>query len=254
MNIHFRCDEGNLKALNAKEIYEKEYGVFSPENSNYWVALGGDGFMLRTIHEAFLMNKPLYGINFGHVGFLMNEYESMVPLHIRLEEAQPIDLYPLHMKALDMNGQFHDAYAFNEISLLRQRYQAAKLSISVNNVSRLSQLVSDGVIIATPAGSTAYNFSAGGPIIPLDGRVLALTPLSPFRPRRWRGALLPETASIDIIVNEPEKRPVSVSADDQEFRYIQHVTVQSYNLKGCQVLFDAHHSLEERILREQFSV
>lgn len=216
------------------------------------VVLGGDGFMLQTLHEYMKMRLPFYGINCGTVGFLMNQYGTGELLD-RISAARAATLYPLHMYAHRVNGKTVQALAFNEVSLFRQGRQAAKIRVSVDHVVRLSELIADGVLVSTPAGSTAYNFSAGGPIIPLGANVIALTPLIPFRPRRWRGALLPHSASINFHIVDPKKRPVNAVADFTEIQDVAEVVINEQRKSGVTLLFDAEHNLEERIIKEQFT-
>lgn len=215
------------------------------------VALGGDGFMLQTLHRFLGTQKPIYGMNLGSVGFLMNEYRDE-GLQARLAAAEPAHVHPLRMKAVTASGQSHDALAFNEVSLLRETRQAAKIRISVDDKVRIKELICDGVLICTPAGSTAYNLSAHGPILPIDAALLALTPISAFRPRRWHGALLPHRARTRFEILEPVKRPVSAVADDREVRNVARVDVAEDRSISMTMLFDAGHSLDERILAEQF--
>ena len=217
------------------------------------VALGGDGFMLETLHDQIGTPKPIYGMNRGSVGFLMNEYSEDALLE-RINLAERAVIHPLRMTALDVRGQEHKALAINEVSLLRQTRQTAKLRISIDGKVRLNELSCDGALVATPAGSTAYNLSAHGPIIPLDAKVLALTPISAFRPRRWRGALLAHTAKVSFEILEADKRPVSAVADNFEVRDVLEVHVAEARDISMRMLFDAGRSLEERVLAEQFSV
>jgi len=216
------------------------------------VALGGDGFMLESLHRNLGDGKPIYGMNRGSVGFLMNEYMAE-GLMERVNAAVRAVIHPLAMVAIDTHRRQHRALAINEVSLLRQSRQTAKLCISIDGTVRMEELVCDGVLVATPAGSTAYNLSAHGPIIPLDAKVLALTPISAFRPRRWRGALLPHTARVTIEVLEADKRSVSAVADNFEVRDVVEVHVQEDRSTSLAMLFDAGRSLEERVLAEQFS-
>jgi len=216
------------------------------------VALGGDGFMLEVLHRNLLSGRPIYGMNQGTVGFMMNDYNEDDLLE-RINAAEQARVHPLTMITVDRAGVKRQALAFNEVSLLRQTRQTAKLEISIDETVRMAELVCDGVLIATPAGSTAYNLSAHGPIIPLDARVLALTPISAFRPRRWRGALLPHTAKVTVRVLEPDKRPVSAVADNYEVRDIERVEVTENRDLRLTMLFDAGRGLEERVLSEQFS-
>lgn len=227
------------------------YGNCDPESAETIVALGGDGFMLTTQHRFMNSGIPVYGMNKGTVGFLMNEYtEDDLPE--RIARAKRSKIRPLDMEAGDVSGRVHRAQAINEVSLLRQSYQAASLGIAIDGHSRLDPLICDGVMVATPAGSTAYNLSAHGPILPLNAPLLALTPVSPFRPRRWRGALIPNTAKIEITVNEVGKRPVNAVADHTEIKSVRYVRIQQDRKSVGLILFDAEHSWDERILREQF--
>jgi NAD+ kinase len=215
------------------------------------IALGGDGFMLQTLHQFLGSKKPIYGMNLGSVGFLMNEYRDEGLLE-RLAAAEPAHVHPLRMKATTTAGQAINVLAFNEVSLLRETRQAAKIRISVDDRVRISELICDGVLISTPAGSTAYNLSAHGPILPIDAALLALTPISAFRPRRWHGALLPHRARTRFEILDPVKRPVSAVADDREVRNVAQVDVAEDRSISMTMLFDAGHSLDERILAEQF--
>jgi NAD+ kinase len=217
------------------------------------VALGGDGFMLETLHANLGDGRAIYGMNRGSVGFLMNEYVED-GLFERINAAEKACIHPLAMVAIDRTRKQHKALAINEVSLLRQSAQTAKLRISIDGKVRMEELVCDGVLVATPAGSTAYNLSAHGPIIPLDAKVLALTPISAFRPRRWRGALLPHTARVTIEILEAEKRGVSAVADNFEVRNVVEVHIQEDRDSALHMLFDAGRGLEERVLTEQFSV
>jgi len=229
----------------------KAYGNVPPSRADVVVALGGDGLMLRTLRNAMKAGKPIYGMHRGTVGFLMNEYREK-NLRERLQAAQTTLIHPLVMRARDMNGKLHEHYAINEVSLFRQTYQVARLSISVDGKERLPELMGDGVLVATPAGSTAYNLSAQGPIIPIHASLLAVTPISPFRPRRWRGALLPDAAHVRVRITDPERRPVAAVADHTEVRSVRDVDIRMDHAISMQMLFDPGHSLEERILGEQF--
>jgi NAD+ kinase len=240
------------EAHEARERLARRYGDVSPDKAQVVVALGGDGFMLETLHRHLHEGAPIYGMNRGSVGFMMNEYSEDALLE-RINAAERAVIHPLRMKAVDVHGETYDALAFNEVSLLRQTRQTAKLRISIDGKVRLAELVCDGVLVSTPAGSTAYNLSAHGPIIPLDARVLALTPISAFRPRRWRGALLPHTAKVAIEILEADKRPVSAVADNFEVRDVLRVDVAEDREVALTMLFDAGRSLEERVLAEQFS-
>jgi NAD+ kinase len=227
------------------------YPCVEPEQADVVVALGGDGLMLQTLHRFMGTAKPIYGMNKGTVGFLMNDYREEELLD-RLEGAQRSVVHPLLMVVWDLEGTAHTARAINEVSMLRQTYQASKLCVRVDGKVRLSELVADGVLIATPAGSTAYNLSVDGPILPLHAPLLALTPISAFRPRRWRGALLPDHAKIQITVLDAERRPVIAVADHTEFRAVSQVDVSMDRGIDLVMLHDPGHSLDERILREQF--
>jgi NAD+ kinase len=239
------------EARDAGEALSALYGDTPPDQADVIVALGGDGLMLQTLHRFMGTGKPIYGMNRGSVGFLMNEF-GVEGLRERLEQAERSIVHPLLMVALDATGTTHTARAINEVSLLRQSYQAAKLRISIDGKPRLAELVADGVLVSTPAGSTAYNLSADGPILPLNAPLLALTPISAFRPRRWRGALLPDSAKVSIEVLEADKRPVSAVADHFEYRGVRRVDVAMDRTVDLVMLHDPGHSLEERILLEQF--
>ncbi len=229
----------------------KAYGDTAPEQADVIVALGGDGLMLQTLHRFMGTGKPIYGMNKGSVGFLMNEFHED-SLRERLEAAQRSIVHPLLMEAVDVAGRTHTARAINEVSMLRQTYQAAKLRISVDRKVQMPELIADGILVATPTGSTAYNLSVNGPILPLNASLLALTPISAFRPRRWHGALLPDHACITIDVLEADRRPVSAVADHTEFRDVAKVEVSMDRSIDLVMLHDPDHSLDQRILREQF--
>ncbi len=238
-------------AENAHKRLEKRYGRVAPDDAEVVVVLGGDGTMLETMHGWFDRNIPIYGMNRGTVGFLMNEFIE-AGLIERLAAAHEVRLHPLRMEATTVAGQTETAYCFNEVALLRETRQAANLKIGIDGKVRMPELVCDGLVVATPAGSTAYNLSAHGPIIPIGADLLALTPISAFRPRRWRGALLPATAEITIEILDPDKRPVSTVADYTEVRDIRLVSIRQENDVSLRMLFDPEHNLEERILNEQF--
>jgi len=227
------------------------YGDSGPDEAEIVVALGGDGFMLQTLHAFTGRGKPIYGMNRGTVGFLMNEYHGG-DLMERLAAAERAVIHPLKMTAHSQQGTV-DARAFNEVSLLRETRQAAKIRVLVDDKPRIMELICDGVLVSTPAGSTAYNLSAHGPILPIDADLLALTPISAFRPRRWRGALLPHRARVRFEVLESSKRPVSAVADDFEVRDVTAVDVVEDRSLSMTLLYDAGHNLDERILSEQFS-
>jgi NAD+ kinase len=230
---------------------EKRYGNADPTKADVIVALGGDGLMLQTLHKFMNSGKPIYGMHRGTVGFLMNEFaeENLVE---RLAKAHITIIHPLVMKARDSQGRVHEHRAINEVSLFRQSAQAAHLRIKIDGQERLAELIADGVLVATPAGSTAYNLSAQGPIIPINAPLLALTAISPFRPRRWRGALLPDGAHVTIEVREADKRPVAAVADHDEVRSVSSVDISMDHNISINLLFDPGHNLDERILREQF--
>jgi len=230
----------------------QRYGNVPPDRSQVIVALGGDGFMLETLHSAFGHDRPIFGMNRGTVGFLMNEYREE-DLPARLAAAQEVLLSPLRMEATTADGRHVVALAINEVALFRESRQAAKIQIRIDGVERMAELVCDGVMVATPAGSTAYNLSAHGPIIPLATPLLALTPISAFRPRRWRGALLPSGAVVEFTALELDKRPVSATADYTEVREVATVRVREEPSLRLRLLFDSEHNLEERILKEQFT-
>lgn len=239
------------EARRARDTLAHRYGNVPAKDADIIVALGGDGLMLQTLHAHMGSGKPIYGMNRGSVGFLMNEYREDGLLE-RLKKADTTAIYPLEMIATDQDGKEHFALAINEVSLLRQTSQAARLKISVDERVRLEELICDGIIVATPAGSTAYNLSAHGPILPITAQLLALTPISAFRPRRWRGALLPDWATVDIEVLDPEKRPVSASADHTEIRRVAKVTVRESTEQEGRIMFDDDHGWDERILTEMF--
>ena len=238
------------EARDAYARLEKRYGNVGPNEADVIVALGGDGLMLQTLHNFMKSGKPIYGMHRGTVGFLMNEFSAELPE--RIAAAQITVIHPLVMRARDAQGRTHEHRAINEVSMFRQSAQAAHLRILIDGQERLAELVADGVLVATPAGSTAYNLSVQGPIIPINAPLLALTPISPFRPRRWRGALLPDNANVTIEVLEAEKRPVAAVADHDEVRSVRSVDISMDHSGSINMLFDPGHSLDERILREQF--
>jgi len=229
------------------------YGDCAPETADVAVSLGGDGFMLETLHRFLGSNVPVYGMNCGSVGFLMNRFDEE-DLPGRLARAQLAELHPLRMRAITARGETVEAVALNEVALLRELRQAAKIRITVDGRVRLAELACDGVLVSTPAGSTAYNLSAHGPIVPLSANLLPLTPISAFRPRRWRGALLPSTAEVLFEVLESDKRPVAAVADFTEVRDVLSVHVREDRDLAAQVLFDPDQGLSERIIAEQFTV
>ena len=239
------------EARAAEAALTRRYGKHSMASADVIVALGGDGLMLQTMHQVLDGGRPIYGMHRGSVGFLMNDYrEDDLPR--RIAEASGTVIHPLRMLAEDARGLVHEALAFNEVSMLRERHQAAKLRISIDDTVRLDELVCDGLIVATPAGSTAYNLSAHGPILPIDSPLLALTPISAFRPRRWRGAILPQQAKVKVDVLEHDKRPVAAVADHYEIRDVRIVEVAEHQDRSVTLMFDPGHSLAERVLDEQF--
>ena len=240
-------------ALEARDRLSARYSGVPEADADVIVALGGDGFMLETLHRNLPSSRPIYGMNLGSVGFLMNEFGEDALLD-RINAAEHTVIHPLIMQAVCRDGQEVRAMAINEVSLLRQTHQTAKLKIMIDGKVRLEELVCDGALVCTPAGSTAYNLSAHGPIIPIGAQVLALTPISAFRPRRWRGALLPYTAEVTFEVLNPAKRPVSAVADNVEVRNVARVHVAEDRSQPLVLLFDAGRSLDERILTEQFAV
>jgi NAD+ kinase len=249
-NVAFVAAE-NPEAQEGLDMLTAKYGQTAPNDADIIVALGGDGFMLSTMHQCVNLGVPLYGMNKGTVGFLMNDF-GVDRLAKRLDDAEPTNLHPLRMVATKADGTTEEASAFNEVSLLRETRQAAKIKISVDGRVRLKELICDGVLVATPAGSTAYNLSAHGPILPIDSQILALTPISAFRPRRWRGALLPHRAKVRLQMLETGKRPTSAVADHTEVRNVVDVSIREDRKMKVTCLFDPEHSLEERILLEQF--
>jgi NAD+ kinase len=227
------------------------YGNAELSKADVVVALGGDGHMLQTMHKMVSTGVPIYGMNRGTVGFLMNDFAE-VSLRERLAAAEMTTIHPLRMTAVDSDGKKHSGIAFNEVSVLRQRHQAAKIGIAIDGKQRLAELICDGLLVATPVGSTAYNLSAHGPILPIGSPLLALTPISAFRPRRWRGAILPRSAKVSLTINDAEKRPVAAVADHLEVRHVQSVEIVEDKKRIVKMLFDPGHSLAERVLNEQF--
>jgi len=239
----------------AETMLRERYDFVEPAEADLIVALGGDGFLLQTLHEMLKRGRvcPIFGMNRGTVGFLMNEWR-LDALDERLAKARSFTVSPLHMTATKVGGEILTNHAINEVSLLRETRQTAWIEVSVNGRVVLPQLVCDGVLVATPAGSTAYNLSANGPILPLGSRLMALTPISPFRPRRWRGALIPDELRISFRVLDPVKRPVSAVADQLEVRDVETVEVRIDTSEALTLLFDPEHALDERIAMEQFAV
>lgn len=235
----------------AREELLRVHPDVPPEEANVIVALGGDGLMLRTLHRYMFLGKPVFGMNCGSVGFLMNRLDTS-GLPERLARAQPVEIKPLHMSARTSSGHIREARAINEVSLLRETRQTAKVRITVDGVVRLEELMCDGVLVATPAGSTAYNLSADGPIMPLRAGILALTSIVAFRPRRWRGAVLHNTAHVEFEILEAAKRPVSAVADFTEVRDVRYVSIREDADRVLTLMFDPDQNLEERIVKEQF--
>ncbi len=248
--IHFTASHADL-AQEALKRLSHRYGNAPLAEAGVVVALGGDGFMLQTLHAMQGRDMPVYGMNRGTVGFLMNSYSEEI-LHDRLNAAEETVINPLRMIATCADGSLHEALAINEVSLLREGPQAAKLRIHIDGRTRMEELVCDGALVATPAGSTAYNYSAHGPILPIGSEVLALTAIAPFRPRRWRGALLPKAAEVEFEVLNPERRPVMADADSRSVRHVTRVRIKSAADIRHRLLFDRGHGLDERLLREQF--
>jgi NAD+ kinase len=249
--IAFRASDAKA-AEQAHQVLTARYGSMPAEEAEVVVALGGDGFMLQTLHDTQKLKLPVYGMNCGTIGFLMNAYSSDSLLE-RLGAAEEATINPLSMKATSADGTETKSLAINEVALLRAGPQAAKLRIFVDGIERMAELICDGVLISTPAGSTAYNYSAHGPIIPIGSAVLALTPMAAFRPRRWRGALLPKTAVVRIEVLEHEKRPVRADADSRAVPAVVLVEIKSEPKVRHRILFDPGHGLEERLIVEQFA-
>jgi len=244
------------KAQDGAEALRRSHDWVKPAEADVLVVVGGDGFLLHTLHEMLDWDrvKPCYGLNLGTVGFLMNGNDTDKPIAERVAEAHRVTMRPLEMHVTTQDNREHCYFAINEVSLLRETRQTAKLEVRVNGRVRMEELACDGILVATPAGSTAYNLSANGPILPLGSRMLALTPISPFRPRRWRGAILPESAEVEFRVLEPGKRPVAAVADQKEVREIKTVRIVASREKELTLLFDPGSSLEERIFAEQFEV
>ncbi len=251
MKIHFHASENPRPQAAYRELTEK-YEHHDLENAEVIVVLGGDGAMLRALHEFTECPLPIYGLNLGTLGFLLNEYKS-ADLPKRIARANEYEIHPLRMNVTDVNGKKHSALAYNEVSLLRETHSSAKIMVSVNDEVRMPLLVCDGIMLSTPVGSTAYNSSADGPIVPLGANVLPLTPISAFRPRRWPGALLPNTASVRFEIIRPKERPVSASADATEIRDIAEVNIVEARDVSATLLFDPENHLEERIYQEQFA-
>ena len=250
MKFHFIASE-NPEAKDALKVLVKRYNQTKLELSDVIIAIGGDGMLLKALSNSIEKNKPVFGLNKGNVGFLMNEL-SFDNLENRIQTARKVKMHPLFMSAHKINGNIFTELAVNEVSILRQTHQAAHLKITVDKKERLNELVCDGILVSTPIGSTAYNLSARGPIIPLNANILALTPISSFRPRRWRGALLPQRVKIRIEVLNYDTRPVSATADNVEARDIKYIEISTDKTKKLTILHDSDHSLDERIMKEQF--
>lgn len=242
---------GSDRARRGYEELSAIYGFVSAEEADVLVVLGGDGYLLECLHKCSGLGVPIFGMNRGTVGFLMNEYGTG-GLIGRIDGAREEELRPLTMEVTTLDGTIHSAQAFNEVALVRYSQQSANIRILIDGKVRMDKLIADGILLATPAGSTAYNLSAHGPIVPVGSNVLALTPISPFRPRRWRGALLPHETSVTFENLDPHKRPLGASADSTEFKNVVEVTVRETIDQAARILFDKDHSLEERIIQEQF--
>ncbi len=250
MRIGFRAADTEEAQVALAQLRDR-YGDADNAEADVLVALGGDGFMLETLHATMERPVPIYGMNLGTVGFLLNEFQSDQLIE-RLDDAVAVGLHPLRMRAKGQDGTILDGLAINEVSLFRETRQAARIRISIDGIIRMEELVCDGILVATPAGSTAYNLSAHGPILPTGSKLLALTPINAFRPRRWRGALLPNSSHFRFDVMDPDKRPISAVADYTEIRNVVSVEVWEDHTENLTLLFDPEHDLEERILNEQF--
>jgi|TARA_B100001996_G_C18539673_1_gene546428 NAD+ kinase len=239
------------KNIEAKKLLENKYGIYSPEEADIIVALGGDGFVLKSLHQFLKLSKPIYGMNFGSVGFLMNRYD-LNNLEERIEKAQLLKLKPLIMKTINPTGQEIKALGINEVSIRREKYQAAKLKIEIDGVIRMEEVVCDGIIISTAVGSTGYNYSASGPIIPLEGNVISLTAVSSYKPRHWKGGLLFEKSKIKITNINPSKRPVVAHADHIEAKDIISAEIEVANNMTIPLLLDNNNTIEDRVYSEMF--
>ena len=251
MKFHFLSSD-NPEAKQAEKKLISMYGQNTAESSDYIIPIGGDGLLLKTLHNLNKLNIPFFGINFGSIGFLMNNIVNQ-DLNETVSNAKKSYFKPLKMTAKSVHNELFEAYAYNEVSLMRQTHLASKIKIKINDQIKMKELICDGVLVSTSAGSTAYNLSAHGSILPLDSNILALTPISAFRPRRWRGALLSEKNKIEFLVLDNKDRSSSVTADNVEFRNIDKVSIESSNENKCTVLFDSQHSIEDKILNEQFN-
>ncbi len=245
----------NTRTAKVKKIInhiQKFYKIFSPEESDVIIVVGGDGELLKRLHQYSYLNKLFYGINTGNIGFLMNNF-STKNLFNNIEKAKQIILYPLEMKAIDDKSRKYESIAFNDVSIFRQSNQASHFQISVNGIKKIGKIVADGAIVSTPAGSTAYNSSAGGQIVPLNANVLCLTPICPYLPRRWKGALLPISSRIDFGILHIKTRPVNAVADFQEYQNIVKVSISISREKFAKVLFNQDYTLEDKVTKEQFN-
>ncbi len=241
------------RAQQALEELKGKYKPVKPAEADAIVVVGGDGTMLRALHEYKDLDIPLFGINQGTLGFLLNAHDRRANLEKRIESAEAFKIRPLEMIATDKKGKKHSSVAFNEVSILRETHNSAKIRVHINGKVRLEELVCDGILISTPVGSTAYNSSAGGPILPLDSNVLPITPISPFRPRRWNGALVRDNCKIQLEILKAVERPVSATADSQEVRDVKEVLIEQSSSIVKTILFDPDNPLEERIFKEQFA-
>ena len=251
MKFHFLSSNNPEAKENEKELV-KLYGQNSLEEAEYIIPIGGDGLLLKSLHNYSKLNKPFFGINFGSIGFLMNNIINK-DLNEIVNHSKKSIFKPLKMSATSIDNKIFEAYAYNEVSLMRQTHLASKIKIKINDQIKMEELICDGILLSTSAGSTAYNLSAHGSILPLDSNILALTPISAFRPRRWRGALLSEINKIEFEVIDNKNRSSSVTADNVEFRNISKVNIISSEENKCTVLFDSKHSIEDKILNEQFN-
>jgi NAD+ kinase len=255
MRLHF-TNAPNENAASYADRLRQMFGQSTPEEADIVVAIGGDGHILRTVHNFYKMDKPVYGMNKGSIGFLMNkalEFAELGSLEGKIQDAKPVILKPIWMLATRLDGTQEKAWAFNDITLFRKTQQAARLIVSVDNQTRIPELIADGIIVASPAGSTAYNLSAGGPIVPLGSNVLPVTPICPFRPRHWKGALIPETSKITLEVQDCKNRTVAATADSYEISAVSKVDIEVSDRYHQTLLFDRDYSFEERVLKEQFS-
>jgi len=252
--MKFACiQSGSKSAEKHFAELQNRFELVDVKNADVIIALGGDGLMLHAMHTYLEADKPIYGLNCGTVGFLMNAMQDE-DLASRIGKAESTEVFPLKMRVEKRDGSVHEKLAFNEVSVLRFGHQTANLQVSINGIERIPELICDGILVATPMGSTAYNLSARGPIIPLGSNVLALTPISAFRPRRWHGALIPTSAVVELVNLDPDKRPLGASADFHEFVDVQSITIREDHSRSFRILFDPDHSLEERIFGEQFAI